>query len=471
MFKLRLSHTLLAFLMFMYFVNSFAATTQYRGIFQYNITGGLIPLTDKIFERDTYNNINAGFRLLNAVDPDGTYNVQAGSTWTWQLYKRANEYDQPVNALIGEYTLTYHGVVGDCDNMWSTGECVKSSAWALRWIVPCIDEGRYSSKILHNGAGIGENEFIPTRFKPTYVSHYSKNSIKPKLKLDSTNSFEEKTHVSVIVHGVAGIGGKCSVPIENMIVKISNTITPKSGSHNHFDLDNKIGTGTYVPISVNDVLDPDIEATLGTVIEGKTDVNGEFHTDYLAGIYGLEETVTIEARREKTLLYPEKIESSSYNYLLDIKVPDLVPLSTSNINYTLLGSYNSTCDRGHNNTTTDRNSHFLTNMALLGAEGMASLYKLNTDGILSFNDASLSFGGFFDKGTLNRADRCHVSHRKGIDIDINSIDSKGRDIWFDNFVGINGNYSILFFELERYAKLSGGIRIPERGSIHYRFSR
>jgi hypothetical protein len=454
--------------MSLYSISSLAATTQYRDIFQYNINEGLVALTNNSFERDYYDNINAGFRLLNAVNPDGEYNVPVGSTWTWQLYKKANEADQPVNNLIGEYTLVYQGAVGDCENMWSSGHCSKSSAWGLRWYLACIDEGRYSSKILHNGVNIGESEFIPTRFKPTYVRHYSKKSIAPQITGFSTSA--EETNISVAFIGVAGIGGKCQVQLQDTVIKLSNTITPNSGSHNHFTMDTEIGTGSYLPLSVNDVLNPDITETLDTVIEGKTNIYGEFYTKYKAGKYGLQETVTIEARREETPLYLE-IKSKPTIYSLDINVPDLVPLSTSGVDYTLLGSFKSTCDQGHNNGTTDRRSHYLRGNALLGAESMAKLYKLNTQGILSFNDASLEFGGFFDKGTLNRDEACHLSHRKGIDVDINSQDSLKRDIWFDNFTGINGNYSILFFELERYAKLSGGLRVRERGSIHYRFSK
>jgi hypothetical protein len=104
----------------MYSVSSLAATTKYRDIFQYN-NGALYELTDKVFERDIFDNINAGFRLLNTIDLYGQYTVQVGSTWTWQLYKKTNEYDQPVNNLIREYTLTYQGEVGDCPNKWSTG--------------------------------------------------------------------------------------------------------------------------------------------------------------------------------------------------------------------------------------------------------------------------------------------------------------------------------------------------------------
>jgi hypothetical protein len=341
----------------------------------------------------------------------------------------------------------------------------------LRWPLSCIEEGRYSSKILHNGVSKGESEFIPTRFRPVYIRHYSKDSIKPKSKKENINSPEEETFISVAFHGVAGIGGKCKVTLENTIVKLSNTITPKSGSHNHFTLDSEIGTGKYVPLSVNDVLNPDIVGTLDAVIEGKTDINGEFFTKYKSGIYGLNETVTIEARREKNTLYSETIKSEPKVYKLDIKIPNLTPLSTSNVDYTLLGPFNSPCDIGHNNGLTDRKSHYLTNNALLGVEGMARLYKLNTQGLLSFNDASLEFGGFFDRGTENRAARCHVSHRKGIDVDINSIDSKGRDIWFDLYDdGVNGAFAVLFYDLERFAINAGGIRIPEGNSIHYRFN-
>jgi len=325
--------------------------------------------------------------------------------------------------------------------------------------------------VLFNGSFVGQDEFSPTRYKPVVTAVYSKKSIVPQNTGFTASAAE--TDIIVDLHGVAGIEGQCKAQLPDAIVKLSNTIVPDSGSHNHFTMDTEIGAGAYLPQSVNDVLNPDISGTLDTVIEGKIDIYGLLYTKYKAGIYGLQENVTVEARREKTELHNE-IKSEPFSYKLDIKVPNLTPLATDKVDYKLLGSYkvSSICDdTAHNNSSTDRRSHYLTSNALIGVTSTAKLYKTNTQGMLSFNDASLAFGGFFDKGTLNRDEACHVSHRKGIDIDINSIDSKGRDIWFDNFTGINGNYSILFFELERYAKFNGGIRVPERGSIHYRFSK
>jgi hypothetical protein len=55
----------------------------------------------------------------------------------------------------------------------------------------------------------------------------------------------------------------------------------------------------------------------------------------------------------------------------------------------------------------------------------ASKYYGDTGVMFSVNDASLQYGGVIDNKGGTRLRRCHKSHRKGIDIDINNAKSGG----------------------------------------------
>ncbi len=75
-------------------------------------------------------------------------------------------------------------------------------------------------------------------------------------------------------------------------------------------------------------------------------------------------------------------------------------------------------------------------------------------GVLSINDLSLPFGGVFDlNAQLNDAGG-HFSHEIGIDVDINTLDSKPVPVDLKL--------------LNRLACFLGGRKIPEP-KIHYRF--
>lgn len=167
---------------------------------------------------------------------------------------------------------------------------------------------------------------------------------------------------------------------------------------------------------------------------------------------------------------PDTGEELNVMDFLGIQVPGLIGLSHNSDTYGLLGSYNPGCDEEHNDDKDVRRSHYLLPDVKDSVETVSIDYLNRTKGKLIFNDASLSYGGFFDSGDPNdRYSACHVSHRVGNDIDINSIDSLGRDIWFDLHYGINGAIVVLITDLDAYADLEGGRRILEGNSIHYRF--
>lgn len=70
-------------------------------------------------------------------------------------------------------------------------------------------------------------------------------------------------------------------------------------------------------------------------------------------------------------------------------------------------------------------THFLTPTTLAAVKEVARKYLEGRGVMLSINDASLEFGGVIDNRDLIRLTRCHVSHRQGIDIDINGDRSGG----------------------------------------------
>lgn len=85
---------------------------------------------------------------------------------------------------------------------------------------------------------------------------------------------------------------------------------------------------------------------------------------------------------------------------------------------------------------------------------------------LSLNDASLPYGGLFDKG--QRAGRpCHQSHRRGIDIDINHQDSQAFDVRSETTM-VNGKSVPLKERLIRLARLLDLYEVPEELSFHLR---
>ena len=239
-------------------------------------------------------------------------------------------------------------------------------------------------------------------------------------------------------------------------------IVPQSGSHKHFVSDAEIGTGKYT--NSNPVILSSTDAD--TAITSTTDADGEFFAVYASGEWGVREKVTV------TVTNPETNEGLETTGAFDIRVPDLIPLKHDGSLYLLKGSYSGTCDQQHNDGPTSRRSHYLKTNVLNSIENVANDYFSRTGAKLSFNDASLEYGGFFDYGdNANRTKRCHKSHRRGIDIDINSIDGLNRDIWFDFYLGPNKCVILLFEDLERRAIIHGGRRIVEDNSIHYRFDR
>ena len=327
----------------------------------------------------------------------------------------------------------------------------------------CFDTDQYEIATSHSGFLFDPNPFEPTPFQPgqATINGGSLTSIPPTLP---PNNVAESTTLSVTVKD----DKSCGKPLEDIPISVKNNIVPGSGSHLHFSFPEEIGTGRYVNADPVILTSSDSD----TSITSTTDADGEFFAVYDAGVYGVSEKVTVTVTNPET---GDELETSS---TLDIKIPGLVPLSDSNSGapYIVAGSYSNDCDREHNDGHFIRRSHYLNETVLLSAEDMANEYLTRTNGTLSFNDASLEYGGFFDDGDSNhRSGACHVSHRQGIDLDVNHIDNSfngTRNMFEDYATGVNGLGQPLISILNDIADIVGAEKIREPGaSIHYRFQR
>lgn len=246
----------------------------------------------------------------------------------------------------------------------------------------------------------------------------------------------ETTRIDVVVMDAIQRpgGGNCGVPLSNVEVSVKNTIEPESGSHRHFFVGGADpGTGKHALRSgelVEQPSDTELKALTGPFGGIETDYTpkdyGQNPKDPAApfskGSYGLSEVVEVSV---KDPLTGSVIEAD--DQVLQIRVLGLVPLDTSGQFYILAGTFATDCDRQHNDSANVRRSHYVTPDMRSFAQELAQRFFAATadssgqNGIkLSYNDASLEFGGLFDDGNNSNRDAvCHTSHRAGIDIDVN----------------------------------------------------
>ena len=424
-----------------------AVSTQFNSIFQIDPGSEKVLLQNNIFERDIYNGIG----------------VQ-------------DESGMPLNQLLAEYAVSYQGEVGTCPHKWSNGKCEYITRWWVWWQFPCASEGRYRLKVLYNGSTIGEDDFSPTRFTPVIEDILVSDSIQPKLLGDEFASKEmptieaEGTYVFSIVMGEAGNQKQCRILLPDTTVKLTNTITPGSGGHAHFSNANELGTGVYSPLNASDILDPDTPETRNTVIEGKSLSNGVFYAFYTAGELGVNETITVEARRDATDTDPDERKSEVVTKTLDIKAPNLVEMPQGSADGQFYFSYGGTCV--HNPTARWVVPGMKSRLVLLDA-----FYKYKFGHRLSFNDGSVKFGGAFDnKDNGGRESLCHQSHRRGNDIDVNTVDENSVNVRNELYIyeyvvdGVTKAKSIKRIDyIDQLSNQLGLERVVEKNSIHYRY--
>lgn len=265
------------------------------------------------------------------------------------------------------------------------------------------------------GAGsFGDFPFKPVEF-PVGVPEISisQPTLHPEIPGTPHNAFIPPDQTLVEIQALDGIqrpaGGNCGQPLADVPIKLIATVVPQTGSHLHFTNSNEPATGEFIELPF--VFPPQLISDDGTMLDGVTDGFGQLLAAYEAGFYGLREQVKVQATDPNYGGTTEAVDEMS------IRVPGLVPLETTSTLYSLRGGGTSACDVGHNDTSTQRRSHYVT-PAMRDFIGTLAGRFYSTEGVaLSLNDASLEFGGFFDDGVRNAS--CHVSHRQGNDIDVN----------------------------------------------------
>lgn len=439
----------------------FALSTSFNNLFQVQPDYTSTSLQNGIFDRDIHDGIGVDVSISDYHNTKGEYEIPVGSVWTWQFLRIENEKGLPVNQLLTEFSDTYEGQVGDCPFQWSTGDCKAIIGWKYWWRYPCATEGKYRLRVLFNGEQIGEGDFSPSRFTPEIDNVWiNEPAIQPEFK--AYNIDGESTEIYVQVVGVAGPDKQCRQSLPDAIVKLTNTITPNTGGHEHFSDENELGTGEYIPFSSKDILDPDTPKTNKTVIEGEINSTGIFFTEYKAGEFGVNETITLEARRDATDTDLER-KSKEATETLDIKVSNLAVMPEGSEDGQFKFVFGGTC--AHNPEARWVIPGMKSRLVLLD-----SFYRSKFGSRLSFNDASLKFGGMFDNGDNGGRDSsCHQSHRRGNDIDVNQVDEGGVNIRTREYAGENGEVRTRIYYIADKARQFGLEQVPENNSIHYRY--
>lgn len=205
----------------------------------------------------------------------------------------------------------------------------------------------------------------------------------------------------------------------------------------------------------------------GPSVTKVTGEQGTIQARYTAGKYGLTERVKVVATRPATLTRNRTIDAlqGAERPELAIKVPGLVELGSAANHF----AYKGGCPHTPNGDPADGVARYVTPEMGGRMTTLNDYYRLWTGNHLSFNDASLPYGGFFDNGGKGGMDsRCHFSHRRGIDIDVNRWDWAGDNNIRSTPITFDGDKQLLLNMLDRMAGLLQMERIPEDTSIHYR---
>lgn len=335
---------------------------------------------------------------------------------------------------------------------------------------------------------LGTYPFRPSEFpvgQPDLT--LAQTSIHPAIPATSSTPAIAAEQADITIEVLDGIvrpgGGTCGVALADVPLTVASTIVPDTGSHKHFTDPGEHGTGKF--IAPGFVFPPQEVNDDGTILTGTTNVAGRLSTVYGAGQFGLTEQILVTATD------PNYGGTKSTEEFLDIKVPGLVPMLSDGSQYVLAGT-GRPCDTPHNPTPFDpalRQSHYVTQSLFGRLIELTNRYFIGTadengqnGAMVSFNDASLRFGGVFDDGSglqptsapAPGGNKCHDSHRYGIDVDVN----RGGPLVCPDRLKLNCPLDDPAFPrgTDREGLLTrlverdfDGKQVPER-NLHYRFS-
>jgi hypothetical protein len=341
----------------------------------------------------------------------------------------------------------------------------------------CIDETLHrmrSSILAASGEDHIDSGFEPTSYYPAVANIVSdRDRIGVKRPADSLLPGypipEFPGGVATIMVNVQDSTG-CEIPLEDAEVKLRSTIVAGSGGHVHFSGDETRGGGNFSTLRDGSHTSDD-----GTEIDGPTDEFGTFSALYVAGELGVEERIrAIASRQTETpsgVAESEELETritTSFGGLVDFTdglweslgppSPGAGRRSPPHPEHGFDIAYGGSCP--HQPPAVWVRPVVRTKIINLNEE-----YHAAYGSSLSFNDASLQLGGKIeDLGKGGRNARCHISHRAGIDIDINGRDRGDVNIW--EAVDTNG---VPRFESLRDLASQHDLYLVASGGIHFRW--
>ena len=441
--------------------------SAFYGPYEVDAFGRPVVLTD-LYKRYPYPYIGVIF-LFETIRSSGvTLLPEDGETWVITFT------NDDLGKVIERNTLTYDAA-SDClvDEDGVNALCGLYIAegtsehivrvLAITYYTQCIDEVGYHLDVTMDDGSTPPGApyvFTASRFRPSIAAVYNAGSVIPELPGDNfTNPGTPRvepghTPMQVDVEDDLGCGERLE---DGTDVTVENRIIKGSGGHSHFlDQAGTVhGDGTYTARNVADTVIAPYKIT------GSVNQYGSFKADYTAGKLGVTEAIDVTVVREPRPLEPDEIRLEKQDASeLDIKVPGLVHMSPSDQN-AFVYKYGGGCPH------LPPAAQYGTESLYVRVRALNSYYKSLTGDDLSYNDASLPFGGLFEnEGGGARDAPCHQSHRRGIDVDINSVDKQGASIYQP--VMIRGVQSTAYHELEQKAKKIMQMQPVREPTIHFR---
>lgn len=462
-------------------------------------TGLFVPL-GATFDRDQYVDQGAEVRFKPPLfDQRGNYLVTAGETWRWTL-RQLTETPTASPLTLAVFNAEYLGGEGHC---WSFGACGTFSGLTVTFPSTCLAEASYDIEISHNGQSIGRQVFSPTRFNPE-IFRFTVGStvLHPEIPSDGTYgnipAIQRAPDSTVVTVRVTDDRG-CGVALDEVLVRVRSEIVRHDAEHSHLHthfMAMERGTSRYSALSAYpgttvspDQPDPSQAGYDPSVVEGQTLTlssfnRGVFATSLTAGFHGVSERVIAEAWRPAQDGDRER-RSAEVEQGIDIRVPTLARMAADTESDMVFADGGSCPHTTGTPGDAEDAAAWVTAETRFALRLVAQDYFAATGRLLSINDGSLPFGGFFDNQTSRpqpdpRDKRCHLYHRIGRDIDINGTDSGGRRLNCTALQQRNGcvadtitiggvSYPLLEF-LHRLFRTRGAVPVPEP-TVHYRFQK
>lgn len=454
---------------------------QFDGPFQRATNGSDIPFVDNIYERYDYPAI-FGYLFLY-FDPQNLPND--GDVWEVRLR------DVVTPSRSASYILTYDGAT-DCLTNNLGGQACDITNWfenpfdftyfnlPIGFGTQCIAESTWAWAVEYNVQNLPGFPYtiLPEDFSPgNPLMLFSGTSMQPEVPPSADPGFPDSVDpgltpgsIDVLIAVQDDLG--CGLYLDDELLRVSTEILPQTNSHKHFAQEGQPGTGTFAlidpPSPPGEIGAPDVEFRM----DGHPS-----HVTYTAGKYALRENLKVqvlEAELERTASQELDITVAAAGF-------NLLPLDLDSEHFAVTGTYTSSCDVQHNDGDTERRSHYLDTTSLYRASVMAAHFHTLTGLKLSYNDASLPEGGFFDNGAANRDAKCHFTHRLGIDVDVNGqpvnpsacLEGTGPKLSScEVFFGTYPEAVIALDKLDDLAEITYQAHWwRERPLIHYRFPR